>query len=241
MPASTGATCGYTGLLGRSCYHSRHARRAEDVAHGRPCSVRDHLVTEGCAMTADTESADAIGGLGLDHADPDSEGPKVLSVESWKELRDVRLAALDESPHAFVSDRDSEAAFKEADWRRRIESATWVAVRRGGNVVGVACAVTAPEEPFARYVESVWVDCRHRREGILTAMLEKLRKDAWLRGATQLRLWVLDTNRSAQAAYEKLSFTVDADQEPVDTKKRRADDTYVKEQRMYRDISSPFL
>ena len=180
-------------------------------------------------MTAGTESADAMGGLGLDHADPDPHEPE------------VRLTALKESPHAFVSDSDSEAAVEETDWRKRIESATWVAARRDSDIVGVACAVTAPEEPLARYVESVCVDVRYRREGILTAMLEKLRKDAWLRGATQLRLWVLDTNRSAQEAYEKLDFKVDTAQEPVDTKKRRDDDTFVKEQRMYRDISSSFL
>jgi GNAT superfamily N-acetyltransferase len=192
-------------------------------------------------MTAGTESADAMRTLHLDLSDSDPREPEVLAADSWMELRDVRLTALKESPHAFVSDSDSEAAFKETDWRKRIESATWVAVRRGGAIVGVACAVTAPEEPLARYVESVWVDVLYRREGILRAMLEKLRSDAWLRGATQLRLWVLDTNGSARDVYEKLSFRVDTEQEPVDTKKRREDDTFVKEQRMYRDISSSFL
>jgi GNAT superfamily N-acetyltransferase len=202
-------------------------------------------------MTADTGSAELTGGLVPDVVGPDFQEredlfpnfqePEVLSADSWRELRDVRLAALRESPHAFVSTIATERLLEDADWRTCIESATWVAVRDGKRIVGVACSLTTQEEPLARYVESVWVDARYRCRGILTAMLEKLRRDAWLRGATQLRLWVLDTNGSAQQAYLRLNFHVDSGQKPVDTKKRRDDDTFVKEQQMYRDIASPFL
>jgi GNAT superfamily N-acetyltransferase len=192
-------------------------------------------------MTADTGSAELTGGLVPDAVGPDCQEPVVLCADSWRELRDVRLAALRESPHAFVSDIATEAALEETYWRNCIESATWVAVRDGGHIVGVACSLTAPEEPLARYVESVWVDARYRCRGILTSMLEKLRQDAWLRGAMQLRLWVLDTNGAARQAYLRLAFRVDSRQKPADTKKKRDDDTFVKEHRMYCDVSSPFL
>jgi GNAT superfamily N-acetyltransferase len=67
----------------------------------------------------------------------------------------------------------------------------------------------APPEhglPWVRFVESVWVDPRFRRQGVLREMVEHLEILARSAGAIELRLWVLDTNESAGRAYQKLEF-----------------------------------
>jgi len=47
---------------------------------------------------------------------------RVATIEDWQVLRDIRLAALRDAPNAFDSTYDEQAAYAEADWRRRISS-----------------------------------------------------------------------------------------------------------------------
>jgi GNAT superfamily N-acetyltransferase len=145
---------------------------------------------------------------------------EVLTDDDWKLLQDLRLRALEESPDAFLSKADSGKAGDEAYWRERCTRNVWVVVRIGRQAVGMACSVQDPEQPpYARHIESVWVDPDHRKEGVLRAMLRhlvELEPDVrdWF-------VWVLDGNDLARDVYEHLGFETTGERQMLaDTFKR---------------------
>jgi GNAT superfamily N-acetyltransferase len=131
---------------------------------------------------------------------------KVLAPDDWRLLRSARLAALQDSPHAFTSSYAREAAWGDLKWQRLLKTSTWVVVRDGRDVIGLAKSVKARWRPTSRYVESVWVAPTHRRRGVLGVLLYKLAETCRPIGVTELRLWVLVDNHAAYDAYMALHF-----------------------------------
>jgi ribosomal protein S18 acetylase RimI-like enzyme len=154
--------------------------------------------------------------------------PEELSIDRWRTLRAVRLDALRQAPHAFISDFESEKELPRKYWRKNINgSATWIVVEKPRRVlwprvIGVACLLN-DSSPKTQYVESVWVHPRHRRMGILRELLEKTETVAFESGARQLSLWVLDTNMAALDAYRKYGFMDAGKRKP--TKKTKVVDS----------------
>ena len=57
---------------------------------------------------------------------------RTAAAEEWQVLRDIRLEALLDAPTAFGSTHSKQAAYVEADWRRRISrGATFFAFASG--------------------------------------------------------------------------------------------------------------
>jgi len=130
-----------------------------------------------------------------------------LERDQWHTLKVMRLAALWNAPAAFVNSSAVERGLTPEDWQDRFTDATWVTAWVGLDIAGIA-RLAPPEDglSWVRFVESVWVDPRFRRQGVLREMVEHLEGLARAEGATELRLWVLDTNESAFDAYKKLGF-----------------------------------
>jgi predicted GNAT family acetyltransferase len=104
----------------------------------------------------------------------------ILGADDWPIARDVRLRALKDSPSAYIADYEDE-------------------------VIGLASSVrVAVRPPYERHIESVWVDPRYRRNGVLRAVLGQLA--AVDPDVTEWRVWVLDTNTIARQVYERLGF-----------------------------------
>ncbi len=160
-----------------------------------------------------------------------------LDPDQWPLLKLMRLRALGDAPSAFVTTREAEQFKPFSHWRGLATGATWVVASHGEQTVGIASLVqpdpTAPSN--CRFIESVWVEPLHRWRGVLRQMLEHLEVRARMEGATELRLWVLDTNESAGRAYVKLGFSPDlgADQE---TTKTRSDGSVVLERLMTKPL-----
>jgi ribosomal protein S18 acetylase RimI-like enzyme len=66
------------------------------------------------------------------------------------------------------------------------------------------------------HIESVWTDPEHRKRGIATALIRWL-VDRYRRlGATEIRLWVLESSPDARRLYESLGFEPTGERQPVD-------------------------
>src|SRR5437879_5926628 len=96
--------------------------------------------------------------------------------DDWERLRDVRLRALADAPHAFGSTFDLERGRAEAGWRewagrgRHGSGATFVAVsgEDPGRFVGLAAGFEDDEEgpPGSVHLVSMWVDPAVRHQGL---------------------------------------------------------------------------
>jgi len=148
---------------------------------------------------------------------------ETLADDEWKILRDVRLRALEGSPTAYISSRQTEMAWTEARWRRTFEGALWVVARGRQEIVGLARSVRVERRPaFERHLESVWVEPGHRRTGVLRTLLRYLAElEPEVR---EWRVWVLTDNVEARAVYERLGFRSTGECQPLDDSSGRSEE-----------------
>jgi GNAT superfamily N-acetyltransferase len=136
-------------------------------------------------------------------------------------LREVRLAALKESPSAFGSSYEKEAGMTDADWAARarasaagVDRVTFVAVA-GDKLVGLLGGYRPdPSGPEVELV-SMWTSPDARRAGVARVLVDAVL--AWARetGATTLSLWVTRGNVPAQQLYESAGFRETGAHQPL--------------------------
>jgi hypothetical protein len=80
-----------------------------------------------------------------------------VTEDDWRELRDVRLEALADSPTAFGSSLPCEQDFDEDHWRAWTRSAGLFIAIVGGSPVGMAAGV-AGSSSVERKLVAMWVD-----------------------------------------------------------------------------------
>ncbi|GAA3145476.1 putative GNAT family acetyltransferase [Kribbella aluminosa] len=130
----------------------------------------------------------------------------MLGADDWPIAREVRLRALKDSPTAYIADYEEEVTVGEDRWRERFTRMHWVVARDTAWIVGMASSVrVAGRPPYERHIESVWVDPRYRRNGVLRFILAQLA--AAEPAVTEWRVWVLDTNTVARQVYDRLGFS----------------------------------
>ncbi|MFG1906426.1 GNAT family N-acetyltransferase [Kribbella sp. NPDC048928] len=130
----------------------------------------------------------------------------LLGADDWPLAREVRLRALKDSPTAYLADYEIEVTVGEDGWRERFTRMHWVVARDAERVIGMASSVrVVGRPPDERHVESVWVDPRYRRTGVLRALLGQLAAEEPAVG--EWRVWVLDTNTVAFEVYDRLGFS----------------------------------
>jgi len=138
----------------------------------------------------------------------------MLGSDDWQILREVRLRALKDCPAAYISEYEDEASLNEQSWRERFTRMRWIVARHGGGIIGLASSVRVPGRPsYERHIESVWVDPRHRRTGVLRALLGYLTEVE--PEVTEWRIWVLDTNSVARQVYDRLGFRPTGERQPL--------------------------
>lgn len=144
-----------------------------------------------------------------------------VGADCWQEVRNVRLAALADAPFAFGSTYAREAAFVEADWRRRLEAdraVTFLAYRADveGPPVGIAGGFF-DGATGANEVEcvSMWVDSHARRGGSGADLVAAVVGWARIERADRVHLWVTESNEPARRLYERCGFTYTDEQQPL--------------------------
>jgi ribosomal protein S18 acetylase RimI-like enzyme len=129
-----------------------------------------------------------------------------LGPSDWSVLRDVRLRALSDSPGAFLSTYEREAALEADEWTKRLDDAAWLVATDGGEAIGLVGLVEGSPPPGARYIESTWVAPAYRRRGVFRSLLARLVEIGRGKGLDSLFLWVVGNNDVARRAYASLGF-----------------------------------
>jgi RimJ/RimL family protein N-acetyltransferase len=132
----------------------------------------------------------------------------------WPVLRDLRLAALNDSPDAFGQSYDDAARQSEAEWRATAQASTsgdrraWFIGRAepDGAPVGIVQARRRPPDDCLLF--SMWVAPTARRTGAGSALVNAV--EAWGRrwGAARIVLWVIAGNESAMRFYDRIGFRI---------------------------------
>lgn len=138
---------------------------------------------------------------------------RVLGAEEWALYREVRLAALADSPSAFGSTLRREREFSVHTWRERAAGGNVLVAERDGEVRGLV-AVVPREGPLAGLV-SLWVRPDSRRHGTGHLLVGAAVDLARERGFSRVRLWVVGENAGAERLYTRHGFRPTGEVQPL--------------------------
>ncbi len=133
-----------------------------------------------------------------------------ITEQDWRPLRDLRLQALADTPHAYLETFFHAVSQTEDDWRlraRRSEGPDQVgfAAVDGDRWVGTMRAILEDGKPV---LQSVFVVPSHRgrQHGVADALLDAVESWVGAGGFGELFLCVHADNRRAQALYRRRGY-----------------------------------
>jgi RimJ/RimL family protein N-acetyltransferase len=146
-----------------------------------------------------------------------------IRADEWRELRELRLRALRDTPEAFGSTYAMEAAEPEQQWREWASDgaeggASYWALAvddDAGRIGGMAFGSRHWQVTDAIGVFSMWVDPALRGQGMGQRLVESV--VAWARTTERPRvvLSVNETNEVAIRLYERCGFVPTGTQHPI--------------------------
>jgi ribosomal protein S18 acetylase RimI-like enzyme len=143
-------------------------------------------------------------------------GIKMLVCDEWLTLRDIRLAALQESPPSFLSTYEQEKAYGEHKWRAELTRGNWNIGILEDRPVSLLGDIHVPGMPaHERYFEYLWVAPECRRSGVALGMLTIVLDRLQASGVRTVFLWVLDGNDAAIHLYKRVGFVSDNHRQPL--------------------------
>lgn len=143
---------------------------------------------------------------------------KVLGPDDWKAYRELRLAALRESPEAFVNTAQEEEAFPESEWKDRMgRAARFVASNDDGPVGVVSVGEADDHDSYSNMAKlfGMWVNPEFRGAGYAAALVDAASRHAYSLGAKQLSYWVSTENARAVAFASGIGFRPTDDRRPM--------------------------
>ncbi|MGL5930858.1 MAG: GNAT family N-acetyltransferase [Dermatophilaceae bacterium] len=165
----------------------------------------------GSASHPGSPSTDRRAGTTSSETIPDAARvPRVvrLTESLWSTGRDVRLAALIDSPRAFWSTYPESARLGEHEWRARASSEHpfWLALdgERPLGTVGLYRPDGMPDDEVA--LVAMWVATVARGSGVAQALVRTALGQARSDGRRRVLLEVAHENRRAWAFYERCGF-----------------------------------
>lgn len=131
-----------------------------------------------------------------------------LSEDDWQAFRETRLAALEESPEAFVAKAAEEEAFPEGEWRSRMNRSHRLLAEVDGVPAGIASVGESPDADSAGVAQlfGLWVRPASRGSGIASALVRAGADTARDNGKTHLAYWVGTDNGRAVAFASGFGF-----------------------------------
>ena len=141
---------------------------------------------------------------------------EVVTEAQWSRLRDIRLSALRDSPSAFLSSHEREAAYEEEQWRLEFSRGEWHVMLADGKEIGLL-GVTRERAMSSQecYLEYLWVAPNFRGTGVgsklLRTVLDRLRDS----GVHTVWLYILDGNQDAMRLYQRFGFQSTNERQPL--------------------------
>jgi len=150
---------------------------------------------------------------------------KPLVPDEWERLKKIRLAALQESPDAFLSTYDKENAFSDKEWQAEFDRGIWHVCTRSGRLIGLVGVTRERETPSdERFLEYIWVAPGSRREHVALEMVGAVLDDLRVAGVRTVYLWVLDGNEVAVLLYQRLGFVSTGRRQPIEARPGRTEE-----------------
>jgi ribosomal protein S18 acetylase RimI-like enzyme len=147
---------------------------------------------------------------------PTSFRVEVLTENEGPRLRDIRLAALQEYPSAFLSSYEREAAYDEARWAQEVASGEWNVMLAGDKEVGLVSVTRVEGMPAQEcYLESLWVAPGFRRSGVGSMLLGTVLQHLRSRDVHTVWLYILNGNEAARAFYQRFGFWSTNERNPL--------------------------
>ncbi len=138
-----------------------------------------------------------------------------IGSDDWADWRELRLAALLDSPGAFASTYGSERDGTEQEWRNRLHQVNGVAVIAGLHGWPVGMAAGYQSRPHVVDLVSMWVTPTARRKGVGDALVADVVQWATEQAASDVHLWVTRGNEPAVRLYTRHGFERTGDVRPL--------------------------
>jgi len=139
-----------------------------------------------------------------------------LGEEDWQQFRDIRLAALRDSPDAFVASAAQEAALGEDEWRERMRRARRLVAECDGSPIGVVSLGQGdPEHSCTGELFGLWVAPEGRGTGVAWKLVEAGAAQARADGHKNLGYWVGTDNGPAVAFASSFGFRPTGTRRPM--------------------------
>lgn len=133
-----------------------------------------------------------------------------VTEHNWRTYRDVRLAALLDTPRAFANTYAVSAAYPDESWLARLTSMTvWLALDADRPVGTVAIWHDVHQPDDETYLIGMWVSASVRGRGVGDLLVATALEAAGREGFDRVRLEVAEENLPAMRLYERHGFTRD--------------------------------
>lgn len=135
-------------------------------------------------------------------------------VEDWEAWRALRLRALRDTPSAFGSTYEREAAFRDDHWKTRLADPDGAKVLAFVGDTAVGMGGGFQDLPGWLHVVAMWTDPAFRGHGVGAAVLRQVCAWAADRGL-KVHLDVTVGNDAARRLYERSGFEATGEIEPL--------------------------
>lgn len=136
-----------------------------------------------------------------------------LSTLDWQEYKALRLRALKEDPQAFGASYQTNLAYPDTEWKRRLENASkgetnWLLFAKDNDkLVGMIGAFIEDGDIDTATIFSVYVPIEERGKGISNELMDSILKELSQKSILRkVKLMVNKDQTAAVGLYKKFGF-----------------------------------
>ena len=140
---------------------------------------------------------------------------KRIESDDWQVLKELRLAALQESPQWFSGDFAQESAQEKIQWIEVLNRDMWFALRDEEMPIGLmAISDRESDRGTDCWLFSCWIAPPYRRQGLLHLLMNRFDDECRIHGWKVQGLGVWPNNAIAIDAYERMGFEKSGEPRP---------------------------